>query len=192
MNSSPLLALAAAFLVAGLTAPACAQSGVQWKWRDARGQVQYSDLPPPKGTPDADILQRPRAVAAAAAAAAASAAEAASEAAAAGASAAPAGTPGAAATASAPDASASGVDPVLEARRKQAEQAEAAKRQAAEADAARLRVANCERARGQLRLLDSGQRVARMNENGERVFVDDTTRARESAEARRAISVNCR
>ena len=57
MNSSPLLALAAAFLVAGLTAPACAQSGVQWKWRDARGQVQYSDLPPPKGTPD-DIIQK--------------------------------------------------------------------------------------------------------------------------------------
>ena len=28
----------------------------QWKWRDKGGHVQYSDLPPPAGTPDQDIL----------------------------------------------------------------------------------------------------------------------------------------
>ena len=43
-------------LVGGLAAlPAQAQ----WKWRDKSGQTQYSDLAPPAGTPEADILQRP-------------------------------------------------------------------------------------------------------------------------------------
>src|ERR1017187_325860 len=54
----------------------------QWKWRDAAGHVQYSDLPPPSGTPDKDILSRPavqrRATAATLPASAASAAAAAS------------------------------------------------------------------------------------------------------------------
>jgi hypothetical protein len=31
----------------------------QWKWKDASGKIQYSDLPPPSGTPEANILQRP-------------------------------------------------------------------------------------------------------------------------------------
>ena len=47
-----LLALIAASLIA---LPATAQ----WKWRDKGGHVQYSDLPPPAGTADADILTRP-------------------------------------------------------------------------------------------------------------------------------------
>src|SRR5450755_1193541 len=45
-----------AVLAAGLLAlPAEAQ----WKWKDKGGHVQYSDLPPPPGTPDQDILTRP-------------------------------------------------------------------------------------------------------------------------------------
>jgi hypothetical protein len=192
MNASPLLALAAALLVGGLTAPASAQSGPQWKWRDGRGQIQYSDLPPPKGTPESDILQRPRAAAAVAARAAASAASEDPASSATTGAGTPGGAGAAASGAAAPDAAASGIDPVLEARRKQAEQAEAAKRQADEASAARVRAANCDKARGTLRLLDSGQRVSRVNDKGEREFLDDTARARESAEARRTISVNCR
>ena len=31
----------------------------QWKWRDKGGQIQYSDLPPPSGVAEKDILQRP-------------------------------------------------------------------------------------------------------------------------------------
>ena len=34
-------------------------ASAQWKWRDKNGQTQYSDLAPPAGTPDHDILQRP-------------------------------------------------------------------------------------------------------------------------------------
>lgn len=43
----------------GLTLAASAQA--QWKWRDAKGNVQYSDMPPPAGVADKDILQRPNA-----------------------------------------------------------------------------------------------------------------------------------
>jgi len=183
MKPSPLLALAAALLVGGLADTASAQSGPQWKWRDARGQVQYSDLPPPKDTPEADILQRPRPTPAVAAAAASAAA----------ASAAMASSEPPAAGASAPEAGASAaVDPVLEARRKQAEQADAARHQAEEANAAKLRSANCDKARNYLRMLESGERMSRYNDKGEKEFIDDTQRARESAEARRAVSVNCR
>jgi len=183
MKPSPLLALAAALLVGGLADTASAQSGPQWKWRDARGQVQYSDLPPPKDTPEADILQRPRPTPAVAAAAASAAA----------ASAAMASSEPPAAGASAPEAGASAaVDPVLEERRKQAEQADAARRQAEEANAAKLRSANCDKARNYLRMLESGERMSRYNDKGEKEYIDDTQRARESAEARRAVSVNCR
>lgn len=144
----------------------------QWKWKDERGQVQYSDLPPPKGTPPERILQRPvlappkRVVIGASA---------------------PLGG------ASAPGAAASTpVDPALQARRKQAEQEEAAKRQAEEARNAQVRAANCERARGALRNLESGTRVARTNDKGEREFLDDRTREQEAQQARQIIASDCR
>ena len=34
-------------------------AAAQWKWRGKDGRIQYSDLPPPAGTADQDILQRP-------------------------------------------------------------------------------------------------------------------------------------
>lgn len=142
----------------------------QWKWKDERGQVQYSDLPPPKGTPPERILQRPQ----------------------------PAPPPlvrGASAplaAASAPAAGASAVDPALDARRKQAEQDEAARRQAEEARAAQVRAANCERARSALRTLEGGTRIARTNDKGEREFLDDAQRARETQEARQVVQSDCR
>jgi hypothetical protein len=34
-------------------------ASAQWKWKDKSGQTQYSDLPPPPGVPDQDILLRP-------------------------------------------------------------------------------------------------------------------------------------
>ena len=48
MTAAPLLLAA---LVALPT-----QAAMQWKWRDAQGQVQYSDRPPPPGVSDKDIL----------------------------------------------------------------------------------------------------------------------------------------
>src|SRR3954463_7434785 len=80
---------------------AMAPAAAQWKWKDARGQVVISDVPPPRDIPERDVLQRPNAVVRRATA----------EAAAPAASAAPAGEAVAKAK----------VDPELEARRKKTE-----------------------------------------------------------------------
>ncbi len=143
----------------------------QWKWRDARGQIQYSDVPPPKGTPEKDVLLKPRSSPIA-----------------------KLPSPEDAASAPEPAASASGVaeDPLLAAKRKQIEREAAAKRKADEERVAQVRQQSCERARAYLRTLDSGQRLTRTNDKGEREVLDDRARARESAQARQAISSECR
>ena len=146
----------------------------QWKWRDASGHVQYSDLPPPSGTADKDILTRPasqrRANAGPAVAAAASAAASAAS---------DALTPRMA-------------DPELEAKRKKAEAEQAAKAKADEAKVAATRADNCTRAKAQLRTLDSGVRLARVNDKGEREFVDDKQRANETKQAQDVVAGNCK
>src|SRR3954463_3789511 len=38
---------------------AMAPAAAQWKWKDARGQVVISDVPPPRDIPERDVLQRP-------------------------------------------------------------------------------------------------------------------------------------
>ncbi len=150
---------------------ACGGAQAQWQWRDAQGRMQYSDLPPPRGTPPQNILQRPQAAVRLAQPQAASA-------------------PGAAA--SLPGS----VDPALEQRRQQLERQEAERRKAEEARAAELRTQqaaqNCERARAQLRLIESGERVVHTNARGEREFLDDAGRGREAAGARQAIASECR
>ncbi len=161
----------AALLGTTLALPASAQ----WKWRGKNG-VQYSDLPPPPGVAEADILQRPSSasrkgitpVAAASAASAASGAQ-----------------------GLAPKT----VDSELEAKRKKTEE-EANARKKADEKAEETRVAaakadNCTRAQAQLRTLDSGVRLAQMNEKGERIVMDDTARASESKRARDMIAQNC-
>lgn len=50
---------------------------------------------------------------------------------------------------------------------------------------------NCARAQEYLRTLESGQRVTRTNAQGEREFIDDATRARETASARQAVRDWC-
>ncbi len=165
----------AALLAAVCASTICLPAAAQWKWRDKNGQTQYSDLPPPPGVSDKDILARPSAQARVAptAAAAASAAS------------------GASAAASAPLA-AKGVDSELEAKRKLAEQADVDRRKADEARLAALRADNCVRARDQMRTLDSGLRIARVNARGEREEMDDATRAEETRRAREAIASECR
>src|SRR5690242_13606770 len=87
----------AAVLGALLAVPAHAQ----WKWRDKNGQTQYSDLPPPAGVADSDILPRPTATPRRA----------------------PAGAPAASGAASgAPALAPKGSDPELEAKRRKTEQ----------------------------------------------------------------------
>jgi hypothetical protein len=155
----------AAVLGALLAVPAQAQ----WKWRDKNGQTQYSDLPPPSGIAESDILQRPAQRTAPAAVAAASGA----------ASGAPALAP-------------KGSDPALEAKRRQAEQDVAAKKKAEDEKVAIAKADNCMRAKAQMRTLDSGVRIARTNDKGEREFMDDTARAAEAKRTQDIIGSDCK
>ena len=155
------------FVVALIAATLALPAAAQWKWKDKGGQTQYSDLPPPAGTPDTDILQRPSPTAVARPAAAASGA------------------------ASAPLLAPKGTDPELEARRKKAEQDEAARKRAENEKVAMAKLDNCARARVQLKAIDDGQRLSRINSKGEREFLDDKGRAEEAQRARTVIAADC-
>ena len=171
-----------ALLVAALALTLALPVSAQWKWRDKSGQTQYSDLPPPVGVADQDILQRPmvgqrKVPATAAPSASASAASGA------------AATSGAAA---APLLAAKASEPELEAKRKKAEQEEAAKKKAEETRQAAVRAEACTRAQGNLRTFDAGVRVSRTNDKGEREYLDDAARAAEARRARELIATQCK
>lgn len=164
----------ATLLLAGMAmVVSTAEAGMQWKWRDASGAIQYSDRPPPPGTPDKDILTRPAASARAAAKAAEAAASQAS-----------------AAAAAAPAAS-KAVDAELEAKRKKAEEEKAAKQKADEEKVAKQKADNCQRARSYQKTLADGLRIVRTNAKGEREFLDDKGRTDEMQRTQESISANC-
>jgi hypothetical protein len=158
--------ICAAVLGALLAVPAQAQ----WKWRDKNGQTQYSDLPPPSGIADADILQRPSAAQRGAAAAAAASG----------------------AASGAPALSPKGSDPELEAKRRKAEQDVAAKKKAEDEKVAVAKADNCLRAKAQMRTLDSGVRLSRTNDKGEREYLDDSARAAEAKRTQNIIASDCK
>jgi hypothetical protein len=163
------------WLVAALCAmlgTAAPDAWAQWKWKDARGQVHISDLPPPRDIPDKDVMQRPTDSVRRAAAAAAAQASAAS------APVAPAAKPK--------------VDPELEARKARQEAEQKAKDKAAEDKAGSQRADNCQRARQHLATLESGMRIARVNDKGEREILDDKGRAEEMQRARQVMASECR
>lgn len=147
----------------------------QWVWKDQRGQVHASDLPPPRDIPDKNVMQRPSAATPPARATAP----------------APAAAGGSAVPFS-PGASAARTDPELEARKRRADEEQAAQKKAEEARQASVRIENCNRARDALRQLESGMRIARVNDKGEREILDDQTRSAETARARQLAASECR
>lgn len=152
----------------------------QWKWRDKAGHVQYSDLPPPPGTAEGDILTRPSASTRRAAVTTTSPLSAVAPASAASA---------VVASASAPRTA----DPELEAKRKKAEADAAAKAKAEQERIAALKADNCSRARAQLTTLQSGIRLAQTNaKTGEREFLDDKQRASETRRVQDVIASDCK
>ena len=170
-NRIASLALAAAPVILAALAALPSQAATQWKWRDAQGQVQYSDRPPPPGVLDKDILARPSGAARAAQAL-------------------PSAPPVAASAAPLPVLKAS--DPELEARKRKADAEKDAAKKAEEAQQAKAKAENCERARSYQRSLDSGMRIARTNAKGEREILDDAARAQENSRNRDTINNNCK
>jgi hypothetical protein len=160
-----MLALLGTLVGSLLALPAQAQ----WKWRDKSGLTQYSDLAPPAGTPEADILQRPnsgtiRVVAA------------------------PASTAASGAEVPKPKM----VEPELEAKRRKAEQEKADKAKAEDQSRAAAQAENCTRAKDYMRNLQEGVRITRSNAAGEREFLDDKARADETKRTREIIAGDCK
>jgi Domain of unknown function (DUF4124) len=142
-----------------------------WKYRDTQGRIVVSDLPPPAGVQDKDILERPTTPARRAP------------------------TPAVAASApatAAPAALAQGTDPELEARRKKAATEQELKQKAEQEKDAAQRSENCGRAKSHLAALNDGLRIARTNEKGEREILDDKGRAEEMQRARQVIASDCK
>jgi hypothetical protein len=172
MRLKPLL-----ITLIGLVLAASAQA--QWKWRDAKGNVQYSDRPPPPGTLDKDILQRPAAASRNVVVVPVT----------------PVGQAASAASAPAPRPAASAptkAEQEAAARQKQEQDRDAAKQKEEERRLAAQRRENCSRAQAGLRDLQSGTRITRTNEKGERVFMDEAQIAAEVARARDVVSSECR
>ncbi len=169
------LTLSLAPLLLAALSPLSADAAPQWKWRDSTGRVQYSDRPPPAGTPDRDILTRPnnRALSRLPAAAAAD-------------------TTASAASATPLKPAVKASDPELEARKRKADEEKQAQEKAQEQKDAQVRAENCERARAYQRTLDDGIRIARTKANGEREVLDDQGRAAEQARNRQVMNNNCK
>ncbi len=167
MKCKPLLCVLT-IAVAVLSLPAAAQ----YKWRDKAGVVQYSDMPPPLGTPEKDVLQQPAAAPKKNTAPI------------------PARAPASGVTVSA--APIKNGEPELEAKLRKAEQDKAAKTKAEDDKQAALRAENCTRAKAYQRTLDDGLRITRTDAKGEREFLDDKARAEEARRTKNVINSDCK
>jgi len=147
----------------------CGSVWAQWQWVDETGRRVFSDTPPPLSVPDKNILKRPGSHTQPTVV--------------------PEPTPAAAEPLAIPKPS--GRDSALEARKKQAEEAEQAKKKAEAERQAKLRAENCERAQRAKATLDSGMRLATTNAKGEREILDDTGRAAEAKRLEGIISSDC-
>lgn len=153
-------------------------ASAQWQWVDKDGHKVFSDRAPPADIVDKNILKRPagRSVPISAPDAAESA-----------------DTPVAApAAAPANSAKTSGVDKELEAKKKQAANAETAKRKADEERVTKAKIENCARAKQAKASFDSGVRISRTNAAGEREVMDDAARATELTRIQGIIASDCK
>ena len=175
---APLPVMIRALLLGAIFVQVAAPANAQWKWRDASGQVHYSDQPPPKSVPASKIQQfetsgivvQPPAQAAAQPAAATG-------------------------TANADDQPKTMADRELALRRRDAQrEAERdAQRRKDEQKARDLAALGkvCEALRNEALTLESGLRVARVNAQGEPVVIDDDERAARLEAVQRDLQAHC-
>ncbi len=158
--------------LAGLCLPAFAQ----WQWIDKDGRKVFSDRAPPPDIQEKNILKRPGGRV-------------------------PAVTMPAEivddavlppVAGSAPTAKPTGLDKDLEARKKQALEAEQAKRKVEEEQATKARIENCARAKQAKATYESGARIGRINSAGQQEVMDEVTRAEEMKRIQGIIARDCR
>jgi hypothetical protein len=170
----------------------------QWAWRDASGNITYSDAPPPSNVQPTSILRQPSAITAAdlpnggnsgAAEPSGASSPAGSESRGAD------GTPAPATGAAEAPRPASGAKTLAEQeadfRKRTAEREKAAQKVEQEESQAAERAANCTQAKGYLQMIDGGTRLMRPDAEGNRNFMDEDQRAAEVAKTQETIAKNC-
>ena len=163
MRTSIRLAGAALLFLAAQLAHA------QYVWIDANGTRQYSDRPPPAGTPPHKILKAPGRLATAP-------------------------TPEAgidAAKPAVPKGPPSLAEREQAFRKRAQERAEQERNEALEATRRRDLAERCEAARDAQAQLASGIRIARVDKNGERSYMSDEEKAAKAAQVNRVLK-DCR
>ncbi len=146
------------------------------KWVDERGQVHYSDQPPPANVKKAQTLP-PAPAPEATPPAKTTGAPAAS---------APAATTTAA---SAPAATKTAAERDAELKKAKDEAAKKAAQEQAIADTYK---ANCDNAQRNLRMLQSGMRIAEIDANGQRYYLSDAQRQERISKAQQDIATYCK
>ena len=157
-------------------------AAAQWQWQDKEGRKVFSDRAPPPDVLEKNIIKRPggrNTVATAGAENGNSTALPGQNSAA----------TGAALLAAAPQGL--GVDKDLEAKKKQAADAELAKKKAEEEKFAKAKIENCVRLKQAKLTLDSGARIGRVNAAGEQEIMDEAARANEGKRIRAVMATDC-
>ncbi|MGW8392760.1 DUF4124 domain-containing protein [Pseudoduganella sp. HUAS MS19] len=151
----------------------------QWMWVNDKGVKQFTDQPPPPGTPANRILKAPRGAAAAELRKEVTATPADGEEA-------PAGEEkGAPAKPSLAERNADFKKRQQETAEKTAKAAEEAKREAEKKK-------YCAEAKSNIGMLESGMRVSEMGPNGERNYMSDEARAQKIKEQRESVNSVCK
>lgn len=182
MKQLDILAITAVILAVGLQGAALAQA---YKWRDDKGQIVYSDQPPPKNIPPGNIIQGPKAASAAKGPATPIPVAATPAVATAGAAASAQSTKGAPKPAAGPKSVA---EQEADYKKRQIEAQKKAKEDADKATQEQQRQASCTGLRQNLAGLEGGQRISRIDEKGERSFIDDAQRAADIAKAKQDLT----
>jgi hypothetical protein len=144
-------------LAVALLAAVSSAALAQYAWVDANGVKQYSDMPPPPGTPANRVLRNAGAHPASPSATQESPA-----------------APGLAER-----------NAAFQKRRMEQAERERKESEQARLDADRAR--NCDQARAYSRALASGERISRVDQNGEHSYLSDAERAQETAATQRIM-----
>ena len=149
----------------------------QWQWLDKDGRKVYSDRAPPPEVPEKSIIKRPGGGKAAADAQV---------------SATPETVTAKVTLVPASGPKVSSFDKDLEAKRKQAADAENVKRRDEEERVAKAKVESCARAKQARATIESGVRMSQTNAAGEREVMDEAARATELKRIQAVIATDCK
>ena len=177
-------------LLSSLLAVVCGTASAQWVWMDKNGNKVYSDRAPSIDVPERDILKRP---AAAKTSTTLETMPPLPSGAPAGSASAPAAPASASLPASAPQGSEkqNELEKAVEAKKKQAKEAELAKKRADDERMWKAKIENCARAKQAYATYSSNAPIARMNADGGREFIDPQTRAAELQRAQAIMAQDC-